>query len=182
MDAHDALRSRRTIHFYTDAPVDEAIVQRALECALRAPNHKLTNPWRFTLVGTETRAQITEVGLQIKRDKGASEDKLQRSRVKLSTPPVLLVVSQVRDDDAFRNREDYAATACAIQNLMVSLWSDGVGSKWSTGGITRAPQTYALTNIDPAAEEIVGFVWAGYPEQTPDPPRAPLQDMLRHVP
>lgn len=183
MHAREALMSRRTIHFYETTPLPEGALERALNCALRAPNHKLTNPWRFTLAGPETRAAITELGVRLKQEKGPlSEAKLAKIRDKLSSPPVLLFISQLRTDDDFRAREDYAAVACAIQNASVSLWSEGVGSKWSSGAVTRHEEAYQIAGIDPEREEIVGFLWAGIPrEEVPETPRLPLDAVFRQI-
>lgn len=103
----------------------------------------------------------------------------QYLREKYEHPAELVVVSQVLDDDDFRRREDYAATACAIQNFCLSLWAEDIGSKWSTGSMTRDERTYEMLGIDPDDERIVAFVWAGVPADVPDPPRAPLEEVVR---
>ncbi|RAL22949.1 nitroreductase [Lujinxingia litoralis] len=181
MDTRTALLTRRTIHDFTTAPLPEGAVERALEAAIRAPNHKLTNPWRFTRVGAATRPLIVEIGLEEKRKKrGELSDAAQATlRKKFGNPPELIVVSQVLDADPHRRREDYAAIACAIQNLHLSLWSEGIGSKWASGAMTHAPDTYKAVGIDPQVEEIVGFVWVGYAEVIPDTPRRPLAEVVR---
>ena len=180
-----ALTARRTVHDYDpDRPVPAEAIERALACAVRAPNHKLTNPWRFTRVGPETREGIVALGVRLKSEgRELPPPVLAKIRRKFTSAPELLVVSQVLDHDEHRRREDYAAVACAIQNLMVSLWSEGVGTKWSSGGVTRHDDTYALAQI-PAGEEIVGFVWIGYPEREdcPTAPRRPVDEILRAVP
>lgn len=174
---------RRTVHFYDSRPLPDGLLERALEAAIRAPNHKLTNPWRFTVVGDESRSQITEIAVDLKSSKPGFSPALEaKIRRKVGSSPELVVVSQVLDADPFRRREDYAACACAIQNLTLVLWAEGVGSKWSSGGVTSDPRTYELLGIEPESEEIIGFVWAGYPETVPDPPRRPLDEVVRRVP
>jgi hypothetical protein len=81
--------------------------------------------------------------------------------------PELWVVSQILHDDPARQLEDYAAVSCAVQNLSLSLFADGVGSKWSTGPITTDAATYAASGVDPAVERIVGFVWIGHAREVP---------------
>jgi len=71
------------------------------------------------------------------------------------------VIIRVRNDDHVIAREDYAAVACAIQNLTLSLHSEGVASKWTTGAVTRDPRTYDLAEVDFDTERIEGFLWAG---------------------
>jgi hypothetical protein len=105
-------------------------------------------------------------------------------RRKMGTPAVLVVASVVRHTEPAVAREDYAAVACAIQNFCLSLWAEGVGSKWSTGAITTAAETYSLLGVDAELEEIVGFVWAGLANGAPSKAkrRLQLQDVVRQVP
>ncbi|MEO1171006.1 MAG: nitroreductase family protein, partial [Myxococcota bacterium] len=76
MNVHDVLRQRRTVHNYEDQPVDAAVVERALEAARWAPNHKLTNPWCFYVMGERTKARVAEVAAAIATDiaRGAGAD------------------------------------------------------------------------------------------------------------
>jgi nitroreductase len=183
LDTHEALLSRRTIHEFQEGPVDEAAITRALTAALRAPNHKLTNPWRFTRVGPETRPHLIDLGVRLKTEsKRLSEEQQRTVRKKWSSPHALIVVSVTLADDPLRRREDFAATSCAIQNLSLSLWADGIGSKWSTTGLIRDPRGYELLQIDPDLEEILGLLWIGIPGTVPDPPRDPLEEVLRNLP
>ena len=180
MEFRDVLLTRRTIHHYRPEPIDEGAIERALQAAIRAPNHKLSNPWRFTRVGPRGREQLVELGIELKRQKKDVTEKYEKTlRKKYGNPAELVVVSQVLDDDPFRRKEDYAATACAIQNFCLSLWAEDIGSKWSTGSMTRDERTYEMLGIDGEAEEIVAFVWAGVPDDIPDPPRQALQEVLR---
>lgn len=176
----ETLISRRTIHDYQPQQLPEGALERALQCALRAPNHKLTNPWRFTQLGPNARAQLTELALDLKCPDRSNTTRVETIARKFTNPAHIIVISQKMADDPFRAKEDYAAVACAIQNMSLSLWSEGVGSKWSSGGVTRHERAYALAQI-PAGEEIVGFLWVGIADVTPDPPRAPLEHVLRHV-
>lgn len=179
----DVATSRRTVHSFEDRPIPDGALDRALKAAIRAPNHKLTNPWRFTIVGPEARERITDIAVALKADKpGFNETMEQKIRRKVGNPAELVVVSQVLDADEFRRREDYAACACAIQNISLVLWEEGISSKWGSGGVTRSAATYDVLGIDPELEEIIAFVWIGYPETVPDPPRTPLEDVIRRIP
>lgn len=181
-NTYDVIMDRRTTHFYTEQEVPEELLMRALEAAIRAPNHKLTNPWRFIRVGKETRPKVTELGVNLKCGDEAPEAHRQRVYKKLSGPAELVVVVQALDESEMRRKEDYASVACAIQNMSLVLWEEGVGSKWSTGKVTRHEQTYEMCGVDPETEEIVGFIWMGYPLQTGKSPRKPLEEVYRQLP
>lgn len=186
MDVHSAMRTRRTIHRYRPEPVPEAALQRALDAALMAPNHKLTFPWRFTRVGLETRATLADLAVELRAaesEGGLPAEKIERIRSKILDPGELVVVSIRRCEDPITAREDYASAACAIQNLSLSLQADGLGSKWSSGKVTRHPRSYRVLGIDEKDEEIIGFIWVGHPMKIPEcPQRPPLPDLLRTLP
>jgi nitroreductase len=185
MDVQELLVGRCTVHDYEPRPLPAGALRRAFEAALAAPNHRLTEPWRFTVVGPVARERIIEIAIAIKA-KGAPPrpELIETTRRKMGRSAELLVVSQVKHTDPETAREDYAAVACAIQNLCLSLWAEGVGSKWSTGGATTAAATYELLGLDSAIEEIVGFVWAGIPAQsaTKAKRRLAVSDVVRSVP
>ncbi len=188
MDLHDAIRTRTTVHQYQPGAVDSAAIDRAIEAATCAPNHRMTEPWRFTLVGPRGREAIVAINADLKAAKAGCtlDDKaMGKLRDKMLNPGELLVVSQAATDDPAIEREDYAATACALQCLMLSLHADGYGSKWSTGAVTTDPRTYEAAGIDPDAEQIVGFIWIGRPADG-KPPVKPARrkrpgEVLRRV-
>ncbi len=186
MHVHDALRTRRTIHRYRPDPVPGDVVRRALEAAILAPNHRLTQPWRFVLLGRDSRRPLADRNVALKTaGDGAplSPEACDRIRGKILDPPGCLVVGCVRSDDPLRWMEDREAVACAVQNVCLSLHGDGVGSKWSSGGITRHADAYAAAGLDPDDVEIVGFVWMGYAAETPAAPaRSPLDEVYREAP
>lgn len=180
MNIQEAILTRRTIQSFRPGEVDRAAIDRALEAAIRAPNHKLTNPWRFTHFGPKARAQIDALGIELKlKGRTPTPEMMERLRAKFEYPAHLIAVSQILDDDDFRRREDYGAVACAIQHICLSLWAEDIGTKWGTGSVTRHEKTYEILGIDPEVEEIVGFVWIGIPADIPSTPRTELAQVTR---
>ena len=175
------IRSRRTIHVFEPDPVSPDLIHEAIALACRAPNHRLTEPWRFHLLGPETADAVARLNADLvaaKRGVAAGRAKLARWR---KMPGWLVVTVQVAED-ALRAREDYAACCCAVQNLMLYLWSAGVGTKWTTGDVTRDARFYELIHVEPAAEAVVGLIWYGYPAEVPETPRKPLEAVLVALP
>lgn len=180
-DVAALLRGRRTINRFAPECPPRALVEEAVELARWAPNHKLTQPWRFYLLGEESKAAVVELNAELvaeKRGAGSADTKRRR----WGAIPGWLVVTCTRCDDALQAREDYAACCCAIQNLMLYLWSRGVGSKWTTGPVIREPRFYDLLAIDPTAEEVVSLLWYGYPNEQARTLRKPVSDILTLLP
>lgn len=192
-DGYDLLRARRSIFAFTDQPVPADKLRRALDAGRFAQNHKLTEPWRFAIVGPITRAKIADVLRRIKLgdiaaiapDKRETKIiKADKDARKLVSLPALVVVSMPKSPDhPIRQREDYAACSCAVQNIALALWADGIGMQWSTGDVTRDAETYRILDIDPAREEIIGFLKIGYPAEVPEARRElGLDDVTRELP
>lgn len=177
----EILRTRRTVGvFRPELPAWE-VVQRALELACWAPNHRKTEPWRFHAIGSETAQAIVELNATLVAAK-SGPDAAATKRKQWSAVPGWLAVTCLRSGDPFLQEEDYAACCCAIQNLMLALWSEGIGTKWSTGDVTRQPEYFRLLGADPERERSVGMVWYGYPAVSPEQTRRPLADVLRKLP
>ncbi len=160
------IRSRRTIHLFDERPVDSDLIDAALEAAVQAPNHRRTRPWRFYVLGPESRVALVARNTEMVRS-GKGEEAAANKQAAWSRIPAMIVVTSLRSDDAMREREDYGAVSAAIQNLSLYLHSAGVGVKWSTGGITRDGQALDLLGIDPAREYVAGLLMIGYAATSP---------------
>lgn len=180
--------SRRTIYKFREETVSEAIITQALEAASCAPCHKHTHPWRFYSIGRNTRETliplITKLA-KIKSEKRGSSDvskDIERAVSKIKNAPVLFAItSKLSPNDPFREKEDYAATVCALHNMVLSFWANGVGSLWSTGSVTREPETYQKLGINEKEEEIIGFIRSGYPLAIPDVSKPSYVDVTTYL-
>ncbi len=177
----DGLRQRRTIHdFRPDVPA-WPLVLAALESACLAPNHYFTQPWRFYRLGQQTRQSVIELNARLvaaSKGAGAAEKKRQRWA---SVPGWLVVTSKI-SPNPLTSKEDYAATCCAVQNLMLDLWASGIGCKWTTGAVTRHAEFYRLLGAKRHQEEVVALLWYGYPARIPKALRSAAQSKLTQLP
>ena len=82
--------------------------------------------------------------------------------------PCWILVNCVTSEDEIRFQEDYAACACGIQNMMLTFWSNGYGTKWTTGPVTRYPDFPDIVGFDSNEEVVVGLLWAGLPNTIPE--------------
>ncbi|WP_373652758.1 nitroreductase [Schlesneria sp. DSM 10557] len=176
----EVIRGRRTIGAFLPELPDASLIEAALEVARWAPNHKKTEPWRVYWLGPKTASAITELNARlIEKKKGPAEAEAKRQS--WSSIPGWLAVTCTPSGDAFREGEDYAACCCFIQNLMLALWAEGIGSKWATGDVTREPEFDQLLGIDTATERVAGLIWYGYPAVVPAQTRQPVSAFLRRL-
>jgi nitroreductase len=175
------LRGRRSIDLFEPAPVGTAPLLDAIEVARWAPNHRLTEPWRFYLIGAATKAAVVDLAAEL--DAAAKGERAgEARRARLTAIPGFFVLTSRRSEDTLLEREDYAACCCAAQNLMLYLWQRGIGVKWTTGGVTRNPRFYELVGIDATKEVVVGFFWYGVPKVVPTQKRKPVTEIVTERP
>ena len=172
----ERIRSRRTTRLFLHQPVDQKLMLDAIEVARWAPNHHLTEPWHFYLLGEKKIAETVELTRVITTEMKGPEagDFKAKSHAEISG---WLVVTCTRSEDEIRQREDYAACACAVQNLMLYLSEAGVATKWATGLITRDDRFFDILETDPTTELVVGIVWYGYPKVLPSQSRKAVSEI-----
>jgi len=176
MDAIDAIQSRTSVRRYRPDRVSRETIERLLDCAVRAPNHKLTEPWRFAVLTGGAKARLAEIRARHrlkKYDDPTSEeaharaDKAQRET--LESPAIIVVMVRTSDDEITRE-EDYAAVMMAIANLMTAAQSLGLGTYLKTGGVMRDPGLAHLVGLGDGYR-VVGILSVGYPAEPAAPRR-----------
>ncbi len=182
MEIAQAINKRRTIHIFSKKIVPNDIIKKSIIAANQAPCHRKTFPWRFTSLGMNKRELLFQLQLTLKfGDNPIHESNKKKIRDKMFNPSHLIIATQVCTDNQVQKLEDYAACACAIQNLSLSLVAYNVGCKWSTGKITTVPDTYQIAEINPSEEEIIGFIWIGYGKEPPIIKRPLLNKIYREL-
>jgi len=182
------LRERRTVFQFRADPVPAELVEQALDAGRWAPNHKLTEPWRFTVLGPDTRATLTPLftakalrKLPPDATPERREQALAQAAAKWEGKPVVVVVSQTPEEDPLRREEDYASVSCAIQNIQLAAWALGLGSQWSTNPLVRDGEAMRLAGI-PQGERVAGILFLGVPAVVPESRRKGLDQVLRRMP
>lgn len=176
----EVLRGRRTIDLFLQTAVPDNLIHEAIEAAIWAPNHRVTEPWHFYLLGDKAKQRCLDLCHDIvaaKKSKEVADFKCQS----WSQKPGWLVVSCRRSEDELLQREDYAACSAAVQNLLLYLWKAGVGSKWTTGDITRNSRFFDIVGIDESQAFVVGLIWYGYAKLTPSQSRKDIDEVLSRL-
>ncbi len=188
MNLFDAIHTRRTIKEFTAQPVPDDLLMQALEAGRWAQNHRMTEPWRFLILGPQSRQAIAAINgdalLEKTRADAETQAKMRAdAEAKILSKPRIVAVTCCLCGDKEVEQEDYAAVACAVQNIQLAAWGLGLGMQWSSSGFITRPATYQLLGVDPAREMIVGLLYFGYPAVVPAPkPRKPLAEVSRTLP
>ncbi len=168
MDVEDAIRSRRTHKVFAPDPVPREVLDELLELARWAPNHHLTNPWRFRVLGP----------LALARLKAAAGPE---AAAKLDRAPTLIAATVVSSDDPVQEQEDLCATACAVYAVLLSAQGRGLAGYWRTPGVLRTPEGLEALGIPPS-EQFVALLHLGWPRQEKQaPPRLSPADVVTYL-
>jgi nitroreductase len=170
MPISDIIANRRSIKRFTPRVVTREELERMLSAATLAPNHKLTQPWRFYVLGPEgRRAYGLALGAR-KAKKIEDADKAANMRQTVADEhralPAMLAVAVVNNDDAELREEDYAAAMMAIQNLSLVAVEMGLGTHIKTGAIMGDPAARAAAGVKDN-ERIIAIVNIGEPADVP---------------
>jgi nitroreductase len=169
VELEDAIRTRRTHKAYGADPVPREELEELLELGRWAPNHNLTNPWRFRVLGPQSLEAL-------KRAAGPE------AAAKLDRAPTLVVASQVRCDDAIQDEEDLCAVAAAISYVLLAAHGRGLAGYWRTPGVLRSPEGREAVGVSPG-ERVLGLIHLGPPRQEKEPPgRLPTGDYVTFLP
>jgi nitroreductase len=181
-----AIQNRRTTKEFRSDPIPEETLWRILDAARWAPNHRLTEPWRIAIIGTQSREALADAlasQAASSQDPGVLAKAKDEARRKVMSSPVLLAVTCRLAGNPAQQAEDLAAVCAAVQNVQLAAWGEGIGTHWNTGRVTRLPETSTLLELSDRGEQLVGFLYLGYPAQVPEPPkRRPIQDFVRILP
>ena len=173
----ERMRSRRTTNMFLKQEVSKDLVLEAIEVARWAPNHHLTEPWHFYVLGNDKKAASAELIRTIVTENKTAEIGEHKFKAAKAIPGWLVVTCR-KSDDELRGREDYASCCCAIQNILLYLSEAGVASKWTTGLITRDRRFFELLGIDDSKEYVVAMLWYGYPKILPTQSRKDVGEIV----
>jgi nitroreductase len=186
MNILEAIHTRRSIREFTDRPISRDEIVALLETAVRGPNHRMTQPWRFYVLGPESRrAYGAALGARkAKRveDPEAARAVIEKVAAAEAAVPAEIVVSMTLDENPEIREEDYAATMMGVQNLLLAARAMGLGTHLKTGAVMADPRARAAVGV-PENERIVATIQLGEAASVPEPkPRRPVAEVTTWVP
>jgi len=168
----DVIRSRRSVPRLKPDPVPRELIAQLLDAAVWAPNHRLTEPWKFFVLAGQSKRRFAEIRRDFRRTQLPNPDaaEVQAALEKVyrdaaETPVIIAVTSHVADDPEQRE-EDFWATYGAAYAFMLGAWSHGLGTYFRTGGLRDYPPFRQLLSLPPD-RRIIGVIYAGYPVEVP---------------
>jgi len=164
-----AIRTRRNAaKLNAERPVNREMIEAVLDAAIWAPNHHLTEPWRFVVIAGEERKRLGEAVahaiLTMSADPAPSPEMVERERARpLTAPVVIAVVCKPNEEKRAIPQEELIAGGGALQNMLLAAHSFGLGTKIKTG-----PYSYSQVIRDflkmKGSESLIAFVYLGFPD------------------
>ena len=185
MHVDEAIRSRVSVKEYTDVPVPPDVIRELLELAVLAPNHRMTEPLRFRVMGDDAKRAYAEA-LGARKAKNVDEPEVARrivdKVVRYNTSiPAMIGVLVHEDENPEIREEDYATAFMAIENLCLAAVARGLGTHIKTGAVMGEPSLREALEV-PDDHRLAAIVFLGEPAEVPDPKeRTPASEVTEHV-
>jgi nitroreductase len=178
----ELIKNRRTIYpeQFSDRKIHREQIELMLTNATWAPTHGNTQPWRFTVFLEESRQELSDFLAQTYLSITPKEEQNDLKLAKFLKRPLqssaVIAVSMERDRTKKINEiEEIEAVACAIQNLMLTATSYGIGSFWSTPKFIYLSETNHFLELE-ETDKCLGFIYLGYPSiEWPTSHRKPIE-------
>ena len=174
LSVYQAIYRRRMAWRFKDTPVSPEVINRLLNAAVWAPNHRLTEPWRFFVLqqGAKTRHKVAELAYEYSLEGSGGHRRAAAAREKVLDPPALIYVYSLPGHNEEVTRENYASVCCAVQNMSLAAVAEGLTVTWETGRITRHPKLRKVLGAN-GDWLMAGALSIGVPDETLNPPRTP---------
>ncbi|CAN5741419.1 nitroreductase [soil metagenome] len=178
MDVSQAIQTRQSVGRVKQDPVDRGKIDQVIESAIHAPNHKITEPWRFHVFEGKGRGEFAraraEMAQEMAEDEGEEEEmisgRVSRERKKAFRSPVVIAVISLSGRDEVETLENYGACCAAVENMLLMAHSLGLGCMWRTGPVAYHPRMRQLFGLS-EGDQIVAYLYLGYPNMGERPRR-----------
>jgi nitroreductase len=169
------MQQRKSIYpyqFIKNKKIPDEIIWQILDNANRAPTHKLTEPWRFTVFsgdGLQYFAQLqTDIYTKYAGEKFKEKKLKNLAEYPLMSSHVIAIGMKRTTHFSIPEAEEIIATACAIENIYLSVAAYELGGYLSTGGITYIKEAKSFFGLE-QNDQLIGFFYIGYPDNIKNP-------------
>jgi nitroreductase len=176
---HAIYRRRMAWRFKEDA-VRKSAVEQMLDAAVWAPNHRLTEPWRFFVLekGGDIRRKVAELAYEFSIQRNNDPTRAEKARQSVLEPPIVIYVYCLPGPTEEVTQENYAAVCCAAQNISLAGVAEGLAVTWETGGPTRHPKLKKTLGAEDDWT-MVTMLSIGVPAESPSSRRTPATEFTR---
>jgi len=178
VSVYEAIFKRRSAWKFKNKSVPREIIKKLLSTVAWAPNHRLTEPWRFFVLesGSLVRASLGDLVYEEMLKETGDAERASGYKSKILDPPVIIYVYNLKGDNDFVTRENYASVMMGIQNMSLAGFAEGLAVTLETGKVTRVQGLNALFGASDDLE-MVAMLEIGYPDEEPITNRLPVENL-----
>ena len=179
VSVYEALYQRRMAWSFKDEAVPREVLDRLLETAVWAPNHRLTEPWRVFVLekGSQALEKAADLARDFRMQVQGNQQRADATRQSMLDTPVIMYLYYTPGRDEEGTKENYASVCCAAQNMGLAGVAEGLAVTWETGGPTRHPD---LGKTLGAEDDwiLATMLSIGYPAEDPPSTRTPVSNFV----
>ena len=171
MELFEAIHGRTTVKQMKPDALPRDLIEKLLSAGAQAPNHHKVRPWRFVVLTGDGRKKLGDVmsASFLDRNPGAPPEGVDKIRaLPLRAPVVIAVGADKPADTKIIEVENISAASAACQNILLAAHALGVGAIWRSGEWALDVKVKEFLGFA-ADQHIVGFIYIGYPDVTPEP-------------
>jgi nitroreductase len=163
VDVMAAIRQRRSVRHFLDAPVDRTTILEALRASSWAPSGLNNQPWRFAVVwDSNLKEQLA---------------KLTRYAAVLRSAAVLIPVF-LDKEASYDHVKDVQAVGAAVQNMLLALHAQGLGAVWIGEILKNQERVLEILGLPPRLQ-LMAVVAVGHPaHRNQSSHRQPLEELI----
>jgi nitroreductase len=184
----EIIKNRRTIYpeQFTERVVQKDMIENILNNAIWAPTHGKTQPWRFKVYQGEALQKLGNLCAELYKELTPEDEfremKFKRLSERMSKTSTVIAVTMVRTPETkIPEIEEIEATACAVQNMLLTATAYGLGSFWSSPKFLYTPTANEKFGYK-KEDKILGLIYLGYPAtEWPKSHRKPLEYVVEWV-
>ena len=180
MGVYHAIYGRRTTWEFKDELVSRSAIERMLDAAIWAPNHRMTEPWRFVVIerDSQLRSQVALLAYEAMLERTQDVERSQANYDKFLKPAYVVCVYAALGSDEVSTKENYAAVCCAAHNISLAGASEGLAVAWETGGPCRNPRLKDVLGVD-KSWDLVTLLLIGVPAKALSSRRTPVSKWVQ---
>jgi len=183
----EVIEQRRTIkpERFSSRIVHKEIIEKLLNAAKWAPNHGMTQPWRFTVFtgsGIEKLSTFQSNTYKDLNQKDFKEKKFEKLKERpLKATAIIAIGLKRQKEEKIPEIEEIAAVSCAVQNMQLLATAYGIGTYWGSGGVTYTDELKAFLELE-SRDLCLGFLYLGYPlKDWPKGQRKPIEYFTKWI-
>jgi len=170
LEVFNAIKTRRSINKVKQKKISNSIINKILESGIWAPNHHLTQPWKFFVISGEARNKLGEVMVKTLKDNLEEpinevelEMKIEKEKNKPLRAPIIIIITVIPTrNNKIKEVEEICSGAAAAQNMLLTAHCLGIGAILRTGISAYDKNIKKFLGIK-YNDHIIGFIYLGYP-------------------